>query len=315
MKGGSAMNSEYIKNKDPLQLQQMIIFLKAELAKYKQEVKKYHDSYHYSLAEKLEQENIQLVNEKNMLSEELHTLHKEFEKRTNDYEKHIHLHEIQSEKYITSIDTLRKTKTGLWTTNKQLTDVINDLKDGLDTSLYNDRQITSFYNKIAEYKTTIEQLENKLVHLIQESNTQVQSRIEKLDITTQKRIESEKVQQHLLKEIEEKSSIIRRLQSEVSVLQKQNKKIVANKSGNRKNSISTDIGSYDLTNLVAIDAETLLQLDRQIKELLAKSLDYEEKLDAKLILLNTLEHELDQITGEIEAIKMFRVDDRVSKKY
>ena len=70
------MNSEYIKNKDPLQLQQMIIFLKAELAKYKQEVKKYHDSYHYSLAEKLEQENIQLVNEKNMLSEELHALHK-----------------------------------------------------------------------------------------------------------------------------------------------------------------------------------------------------------------------------------------------
>ena len=50
-------------------------------------------------------------------------------------------------------------------------------------------------------------------------------------------------------------------------------------------------------------SETLLLLERQIKEVLAKSLDYEMKLDAKLDVLDTMEHILEQLTGEIDDIK------------
>ncbi len=96
--GGTDVNSENIKNNDPLQLQQMIIFLKAELAKYKYEVKKYQDSYHYSVVENLEQENIQLTNEKNELAEELVKLNQEFEKRASDYKGPVQLQGMQGQK-------------------------------------------------------------------------------------------------------------------------------------------------------------------------------------------------------------------------
>jgi chromosome segregation ATPase len=304
--GGTDVNSESIKNNDPVQLRQMIIFLKAELAKYKHEVKKYHESYHYSLAEKLEQEIVQLMNEKNALSEELHVLHEEFEKRTSEYDERIHLHEIQGKMYITSIDTLRKTKTGLWTTNKQLTEVIKDLKDRLDTELYNDRQISSLDSKISEYKTTIEQLEYRLVHVIQETNKQVQYQIEKLDMTNQEHSQSEKMQRHLLKEIEEKNNTIGKLQHELLDLQEQKKKLEVEKSRSRKIVISTTPPT--------IDTKSLMQLDHQIKELLAKSMDYEEQLDAKLLVLNKLEHKLNQLTVEIDDIKVFSIEGRVLKE-
>jgi len=37
------MDNDIVKNNDPIQLQQMIIFLRAELAKYKNEVKRLRD--------------------------------------------------------------------------------------------------------------------------------------------------------------------------------------------------------------------------------------------------------------------------------
>ena len=46
-------------------------------------------------------------------------------------------------------------------------------------------------------KTTIAQLENKLVDFIQEENKQVHSQLEKLDIANKERTQSEKVRQRL----------------------------------------------------------------------------------------------------------------------
>lgn len=66
-----------IKNEDPLQLQQMIIYLKSELAKYKYEANLYKERIHYTFIENLEHENAQLVDEKNTLTEELQTVKEE----------------------------------------------------------------------------------------------------------------------------------------------------------------------------------------------------------------------------------------------
>ena len=226
--GGNDVNGENIKNNDPLQLQQMIIFLKAELAKHKSEVKKYQDSYHYSVVENLEQENLQLTNEKKELAEELVKLNQEFEKRASDNKGPVQLQGIQGQSYITSIDTFQKTKTDLLPISKQLTEVINKLKEGVNTDQHrykkHDKQVSSLHKKLANNKTTIAQLENKLVDLFQETNKQVHIQMEKLDSTNKVRAQYEKVRQHLIKEIEEKNSIIGKLQHEISNLKQQNDK-------------------------------------------------------------------------------------------
>lgn len=316
--GGADMNSEIIKNNDSLQLQQMIIFLKAELAKYKYEVKKFQDSYHYSLAEELERENVQLTNEKNELSKELLKLTQELEKRTSDDKERIQLQGMLGKRYITSIDTVWRTKTDIQPINKQLTEVLKKLKDGGNTSQYryrkHDRQVSTLLEKLSDNKTTIEQLEYKLVNVIQEANKEVHTQLEKLKITNKERTQFEKVRQRLVKEVEGKNKTIMKLQYEMSNLKAQNEKnkeaiSMLEKNMDLKNDRQSGIGPISST--PTIDTDTLMQLDHQIKELLAKSLDYEGQLDAKLLVLNTLEHKLEQLAGEIDDIKVFSVEGRV----
>ncbi|AMQ05004.1 hypothetical protein [Sporosarcina psychrophila] len=254
------MNSENVKNNDPLQLQQIIIFLKAELAKYKYEVKKYQDSYHYSLVENLEQENIQLTNEKKELAEELVKLNQEFEKRAIDYKGSVQLQGLQGKRYITSIDSFQKTKTDLLPISKQLAEVINKLKDGANTDQHrykkHDRQVTSLHKKLANNKTTIEQLEYKLGDLIQETNKQVHSQLEKLDIANKERTQSEKVRQRLLIEIEEKNNTIGKLQHEISNLKEQNE----------KHTVAVAIEEKSLTNKTTIE-----QLEYKLVDLIQEA--------------------------------------------
>ena len=73
-------------------------------------------------------------------------------------------------------------------------------------------------------KTTIDQLEYKLVDLIQEENKQVHSQLEKLAIANKERTQSEKVRQRFLIELEEKNNTIGKLQHEIADLKEQNEK-------------------------------------------------------------------------------------------
>ena len=157
-------------------------------------------------------------------------------------------------------------------------------------------------------KTIIAQLENKLVDFIQEENKQVHAHLKKLDIARKERAQSEKVRQRLLLEIKEKNNTIGKLQLEISNLKQQNDKhnkaiTMLEKNLNQKNESQPGIDSLSSTTTPTIDPETLIQLDHQIKEIVAKSLDYEEKLDAKLLIVNTLGQKLDQLTDEIDGIK------------
>ena len=96
------------------------------------------------------------------------------------------------------------------------------------------------------------------------------------------------VKQHFIREIEEKNNKIEELQREIAESKEQKEMPV----------VSTPTVEFDPTST----SETLLLLERQIKEVLAKSLDYEVKLDAKLDVLNAMENKLDQLTGEIDDI-------------
>jgi len=299
--GGIDMISENTRHNNSQQLEQTIIYLKAELAKYKNEVNKFQGDYYYSLAEKLAYGNEQLTAEKNELTENLFRINKELVKRTIDYKERIHSHEIQSKKQLDTIDTLQQTKNNLATTNSQLTEVINKLKVGLDTKLYNDEQFFSLHSKIGEYKTTIEQLEYRLVNHIQDANKPLQLKIETLAITNQERSGSDKVKQHLLQEIAEKNRRIKNLQHELSALKEQHDKLLVEKNQSLKKDTPT------------IDTEAIRQVDHQIKKILGQSFEFEEQLAVKLLALHTLEHKIEQLTVEIDEIKIFGVSGQISK--
>jgi len=144
--------------------------------------------------------------------------------------------------------------------------------------------------------------------------------LEKVDIANKERIQSEKVRQRLQIELEEKNNTIGKLQHEISNLKEQNEKhteaiAIVEKNLNQKNDSQVGIDLIPSTSTPTIDTETLMELDHQIKELLVKSLDYEEKLDAKLLIINTLENKLDQLTVEIDDIKVFSVEKRVLEEF
>ncbi len=299
--GGIVIISENTKNYNSQQLEQTIIYLKAELAKYKNEVNKVQSDYYYSLAEILASGNEQLTAEKNELTEDLFRLNKELIKRTSDYKERIHSYEIQSKKQLDTLNASHQTINDLSMTNRQLTEIIQKLKVGLDCKLYNDEHFFSLHSKIGEYKTTIEQLEYRILSHIQAVNKPLQLTIDNLSITSQERFQSDQVKQHLLQDIAEKNCMIEKLQHELLALQVQHDKLLVERSQSLKNATPS------------IDTETLVQVDHQIKKILGQSLEYEEQLAVKILALQSLEHKLDQLTVEIDEIKIFGVSGQISK--
>ena len=294
------MNSENMKNTDPLQLQQMVISLKSEVAKYKNQVDLYKDSDHYSLLAELEQENIQLIDEKNELSKKLLELKNKFEKQVSDSCERVKAHEIQNEKQVTLVNELQKENTELWIMNKELAETLKNSSYGLISNQRGnrkqDRQISALHSKLADYKGTIEQLEAKLMHTIQIMSKQLHSKLEELD--NQKDSQSELLNQYLLKKLEEKNSTISKLQKEQLNLRETIEKQKDMIELLDESQINTD--SPSLGNTLKVNDETLEQLEIQINNLLSQSSDYEGKLNVKLALLNELEHKLDQLTLEID---------------
>ena len=284
------MNSENIKNNDPIQLKQMIIFLKAELTKYEHKVKQYKDSYHYSVIENLEQENAQLTKEKIELTKKLN--------------------EMQRKRHFISVDTAWKTKTDWLPVNKQLNEVMKKLKDDAGTNhkryRKQERQITSLHKKFIEQKSSLEQFEYRFVDLFQKATNQVHTQIENVSITNEERLRFEDGRRRLLKKIEEKNNKIEELQLEIIDLKEQKK-------------ISEDsIVTAALKSESAKTSETLLQLERQMKEGFAKSLDSEEKWKAKLAVFEDVKQrflkEIEEKNNKIEKLQLEIIDMKEQKE-
>lgn len=125
MIGGSHLDIKSVKNKDVLQLQQTIIFLKSEIAKYQNEISTLQQSIdNNSIVSSHEQEVNQLVNEKQALSMELMLLRKSFEKELSALQETIQTREEQRLKLISSIEELVKKKEILQIENQQLKETI-----------------------------------------------------------------------------------------------------------------------------------------------------------------------------------------------
>ncbi len=277
MIGGLDMDNDIVKINDPIQLQQMIIFLRAELAKYKNEVKRLKDSDYYSFVLRLERENVQLTNQKKELSMELLKLKRVYEKEAQAYYESIQAREIQKKKQISSIEALLKEIAELRAENKLLKNTIKVTKDELLS-----------VNSDAKYKTTIDGLENMLSDFTKDIGQQMETIIDAIERSRLEQLNSNNLNEYLTKEIGEKSSEIEKLSNELVDVKKQD------------SSLDTNM----LSGKTILNQEVLTSLDTQVNNVLAQAIDFEEQLDQKLRILDHLEQKLKELAIEINTKKI-----------
>jgi len=191
------MDNDIVKNSDPLQLQQMIIFLRAELAKYKNEVKRLRDSDYYTLVLRLERENIQLTKLRKDLSMELLKLKRDFDKELEAYDEEIQKRELQRKKQIASIESLLKELNELRAENKLL-------KDSIELS-----------NEDTNYQSIIESLDKRLHDFTTVTGQQMENIIETIEKSSRDKVESDSLYQQLVKELQMKNLEIEKLSDEI----------------------------------------------------------------------------------------------------
>ncbi|MGE7091464.1 hypothetical protein ACQKII_08360 [Lysinibacillus sp. NPDC048646] len=276
------MDNESVRNNDPIQLQQMIIFLRAELAKYKSEVERLRDSDYYSLVLRLERENVQLTNREKELTLELIKLKRELEKESKDYQEDIQVRENQRKKHISSIEALLKDQNDLHAENEQLMEALKATEDELIAIKGESQELM-----VADNKSVIENLENKLIDFTKETSKQMESIIEELGITRRELSGSDNINKFLVKEIEEKTSENEKLLNEIANLKDYSEHLL--KSDSTLSSEKTILNS-----------QTFSDLDAQVKKILDQSMGFEGQLDAKLRILDDLEQKLNQLAIEIE---------------
>lgn len=268
MIGGVSVDNDIVKNNDPIQLQQMIIFLRAELAKYKNEVKRLRDGDYYSLILRLERENVELTKQKKELSMELLKLKRDHDRTIKTYYDDIQAREIQKKKQLSSIEGLLKELEELRAENKLIKESLKFTKDELIS--------------VSSDKITVDGLENKLNVFTRDIGQQMKSIIEAIERSHLEQADSDNLNKHLAKEVEEKSSEIAKLSEELADVKKQNSSL----SGKTK-----------------MDPEFLARVDAQVNKVLAQSMDFEKQLNHKLRLLEDLDHKLNELTIEINIDK------------
>ena len=176
MKGEPDVENDIVKNNDPIQLQQMIIFLRAELAKYKNEVKRLRDSDYYSLVLRFERENIKLTNQKKELSMELLKLKRDFEKAAQNYYDHVQTIEKHKKKQISSIEALLKEKEELRAENKLLKETLKNKQD----ELLSVNSANELENNLSDLTIGISQQIENIIEAIEKSRLEQKEIEEKL---------------------------------------------------------------------------------------------------------------------------------------
>ncbi|MEK5330883.1 hypothetical protein [Lysinibacillus sp. FSL W8-0992] len=263
------MDNQSVKNNDPIQLQQMIIFLRAELAKYKNEINRLRDSDYYSLVLRLERENVQLTKRNKELAMDRMKLKRTNEKELKAYNEDIQRREIQRKKHISSIDTLLREIEHLRSENKELRQT---------TNANNNELLAIKRNYVAEEKQAIESLEIQLSTFTKAANEKMNAIVEAIQ-----RHDENNVHDYLVKELVERDNEINRLSFELMDIK------------NNNNTSAVGLNGENMS----VNSKVLLNLDAKIQKIIAQSNDFEEQLEKKVRILDDLEHQLTQLAMEI----------------
>ncbi|KOO51889.1 hypothetical protein [Viridibacillus arvi] len=265
------MDNDIVKSNDPVQLQKMIILLRAELEKYKNEVKRLRNSDYYSLVLRVERENVQLTKQKKELSMELLKQKRDHEKKIKTYYDDIQVREIQQKKQLSSIEGLLKVVEELRAENKLIKETLKSTK----------AEFLSV-NSDANYMTLVDGLENKLNVFTRDISQQMKTIIVALERSRIEQTNSDNLNEHLSLEIDGKNTEIEKLSKELADVKKH---------------------SFSLSGKTMMNPEVLTHLDSQVNKVLAQSMDFEKQLNHKFRLLNDLDHKLNELTIEITTDK------------
>jgi len=263
------VDNQSIKNNDPIQLQQMIIFLRAELAKYKNEISRLRDSDYYSLVLRLERENVQLTKRNKELSMDRMKWKRTVERNAKAYTEELKRKENQRNKHISSIGALLKEIEHLRVDNKRL------LQTNKTT---NDELLTMKRDLVTHDKRIIENLENQLSTYTKETNEKMTAILEAIQHKS-----DNNVHDYLVKELAERNNEIHNLSVELAKIKREN------------TALSSEENS--------VNGMALSHIDAKIQKILAQSIDFEEQLDIKLRILDDLEQQLTQLALEISGDK------------
>ena len=252
------MNKEWNLNLDPLQLQQMIIFLKSEIAKYKNEVAQLKNNDYYSLSLTFEQENLQLKEQIRELSKQILIIERTYQKEIASFQIEAQTYEHKRAKLNNSIQRLVAEKEQLKTTNQQLQ---NALKE------------TQHLKKTSEYYY-LESFEKTFPNFIQQTYDQFQSIQSQLNNHLEEVLTAKK---DILENLKQEGEQIKHLLNELNIT---NKDVIG-------------IQERDNENL-----STLPDLEEKMKIVYSKTKLFEQQLEEKLQMLHTFEKQFNELTND-----------------
>ena len=117
--------------KDPIQLQQRIIYYRAELDKYKKKVQDYQNNFHYSQLEKLKIENSVLMQEIEEWRNQETVVRGELSKRLQGFEERTARLEKQEERLQKEIQDWQKQNEELKDQKRDLIHTVKELEENL----------------------------------------------------------------------------------------------------------------------------------------------------------------------------------------
>ncbi|MBX0359338.1 hypothetical protein [Halobacillus sp. Nhm2S1] len=209
--------------KDPIQLQQKLIYYRAELDKYKKKVKDYQDNYHYSQLEKLKVENEELQEKIEQWNHEESVLNGELTRRIQGFEERVNRYEEQEEKYKTEIKDWQNRAIGWSHKEKELSGKVQDLEGGLGETR---RRLFQSQRDLSMLQRSYAEIQQKL-QIVTEAKAEAEEEVKKLkeylaDTKKNFSLEIDKLENEcaqLNRRLEQKEQMVLQAQQDFSFLQ------------------------------------------------------------------------------------------------
>ena len=255
------MNNVHSQEDHILQLKQMIIFLKSEVAKYENEIRELKQNDYYSHALKLEEENFEIKKEAKQLSLELLKLKRGFDQEIQSMQNEILTYKKKNEKLILSIQNLVEEKNNL-----------KAEKIRLDKMLKQNVQLSPNPPNI-QPSPPFPNIEQTISGFFDKTHQQLQNLQEEINWNQLR------LHQHVLEQIENEGNQIKQLLNTME---------------------ETRVSTAPPSNKAFMNSTLLSQLDQQIKLIYSKTRSFEKQLEEKIQLLDNIEQQLIELTNDIE---------------
>ncbi|RBP90546.1 hypothetical protein DFO70_10951 [Cytobacillus firmus] len=162
------LNAPFIKEdgkQDNRILQQKVIYLTAEISKYKNKIKDYQENYHYSQLETLKNENQYLKEQIQKKQQDELDIKEELSSAIAHYKKNLKELSSKEADYLVKIETLdeqiRKSEKLILTLQENNTSIRQEIEEFQKNRLYLHKQLSEKDSELIKLKNENEQLQSK----------------------------------------------------------------------------------------------------------------------------------------------------------